>query len=55
LSYIITRQTDIVVQIQLSWVELHHVAAFFSLALCLALVPAYIAFRSTTIKDLRAG
>ncbi len=52
---LVARQTDITMLVSLGWIEYHHVAAFFSLALILALFPAYVAFSRATVTDLRAG
>lgn len=54
-AIVVARETDITLRVFLSWNEYQHVAAFFSLALLLAVFPAYIAFRKAGVADLRAG
>ena len=55
LSRIITRRTDILVEAVLGWPEFHLVAAFFSLTLFLALLPASIVYGRAVVADLRAN
>ena len=52
---IVTKRTNIAMQIRIDWIEFQHVAAFFSMALLLALLPAWIAYRNTKITDLRGA
>ncbi len=54
-AIVVARETDITLRVFFSWNEYQHVAAFFSLALLLAVFPAYIAFRKAGVADLRAG
>lgn len=50
---IVTRGTDIAVNATLGWPEIHLVAAFASLTLVLALLPAWLAIRRPLVTDLR--
>jgi putative ABC transport system permease protein len=54
LSRIVTARTDVLVTARLGWTEAQLVAAFASLALLLALVPAFLAGRRSPLEDLRA-
>jgi putative ABC transport system permease protein len=54
MSRIVTARTDVLVSAGLGWPELHLVAAFVSLTLLLALLPAWLAVRRPLIPDLRA-
>ncbi|WMT91186.1 FtsX-like permease family protein [Pelagibacterium sp. H642] len=54
ISRIVTQQTDILVNATLSWPEFHLVAAFVSLTVILALVPAFIALSRPVVTDLRS-
>lgn len=53
ISKVVTARTDILVQASLSWPEVHLVAAFVSLTLLLALLPAFIALNRPVVSDLR--
>lgn len=53
ISRIVTERTDILVSATLSWPEFHLVAAFVSLTVILALVPAFIALSRPVVTDLR--
>lgn len=53
-SAVVEARTDVAVNTDLGWPELHAAAAFISLAVVLALVPAWLAVRRPTIADLRA-
>ena len=53
LSRIVTARTDIALAAALGWSEWHAVAAFTSLAVLLALVPALLAARRPVLADLR--
>lgn len=53
-SRIITARTDILVTASVTWTEVHLVAAFVSLTLLLALVPAWVATRRHLLTDLRS-
>ncbi|MDO5612715.1 MAG: FtsX-like permease family protein [Paracoccus sp. (in: a-proteobacteria)] len=53
ISTIVTTRTDVLVAARLGWPELHLVAAFVSLTLLLALVPAWMAVRRPLLTDLR--
>ncbi|MDO5631258.1 MAG: FtsX-like permease family protein [Paracoccus sp. (in: a-proteobacteria)] len=53
ISTIVTTRTDVLVTANLGWPELHLVAAFISLTLLLALVPAWMAVRRPLLTDLR--
>jgi len=54
LSRLVTARTDILVTATLGWPEMHLVAAFVSLTLILALLPAWVAVRRPLVPDLRA-
>ena len=54
LSRIVTARTEVLVQARIGWTEVQLVAAFASLALLLALVPALLAGRRSPLEDLRA-
>ena len=53
LSRVVTARTDIALAATLGWSEWHAVAAFVSLAVLLALVPATLAARRPILGDLR--
>ncbi|WP_404403526.1 ABC transporter permease [Pelagibacterium halotolerans] len=53
ISRIVTARTDILVRSSLGWPELHLVAAFVSVTVALALVPAFIALSRPVVTDLR--
>ncbi|MDO5706149.1 MAG: FtsX-like permease family protein [Paracoccus sp. (in: a-proteobacteria)] len=53
ISTVVTSRTDVLVTANLGWPELHLVAAFVSLTLLLALVPAWMAVRRPLLTDLR--
>ncbi|WP_068118990.1 FtsX-like permease family protein [Tropicimonas marinistellae] len=54
ISRIVSERTDILIRAQLGWPELHLVAAFFSITVLLALVPALLALRRAPVADLRS-
>ncbi|SDZ93347.1 FtsX-like permease family protein [Rubrimonas cliftonensis] len=54
-SRIVTARTDVLVAPALGFAEAHLVAAFFSLATLLALLPAFGAYRRGVVEDLRAA
>lgn len=54
-SRIVTARTDVAVAPALGFAEAHLVAAFFSLATLLALLPAFGAYRRGVAEDLRAA
>lgn len=54
LSAIITARTDVLVQTQIGWTELHLTAGFISLTLTLSLLPAFAATRHPLLTDLRS-
>nr|WP_321460639.1 ABC transporter permease [uncultured Cohaesibacter sp.] len=53
ISGIVTARTNILVESTLGWPEFHLVAAFVSLTVCLAMIPAFLALRRPVIADLR--
>lgn len=53
ISRIVSARTDILVQVSLSWPEFHLVAAFVSLTILLAMIPAFLSLRRPVIADLR--
>ena len=53
ISAIVSARTNILVEVTLSWPEFHLVAAFVSLTVCLAMIPAFLALRRPVIADLR--
>lgn len=53
ISTVVTARTDVLVTASLGWPEAHLVAAFISLTLLLALVPAWMAARRPLLTDLR--
>ncbi len=53
LSRVVTARTDVLVQADLGWSELHLVAGFVSLTVLLALVPAALALNRPVVGDLR--
>ncbi len=53
LSAIVTRQTDILVQASIGWSEVHLVAAFVSLSVVLAILPAWAVQRRPVLPALR--
>lgn len=55
LSREVAARTDIAVTPTLGFPELHAVAAFFSVAAVLALIPAFAAYRRPALDDLRAS
>ena len=55
ISRIVSERTDILVRASLGWPELHLVAAFLSITVLLALVPAALALRRSPVEDLRAS
>ncbi|WP_236042526.1 FtsX-like permease family protein [Roseibium aggregatum] len=54
ISSVVTARTDILVTASLSWPEFHLIAAFVSLTVLLALLPAFMAMSRNIITDLRA-
>ncbi|POF28518.1 putative ABC transport system permease protein [Roseibium marinum] len=54
ISSIVTAKTDILVTATLSWPEFHLIAAFVSLTVLLALLPAFMTMSRNIITDLRA-
>ncbi|GAB2184462.1 ABC transporter permease [Roseibium sp. LAB1] len=54
ISSIVTTRTDILVTATLDWPEFHLIAAFVSLTMLLALLPAFMAMSRNIITDLRA-
>lgn len=54
ISRVVSERTDIAVSATLSWPEFHLVAAFVSLTVLLALVPAFIALSRPVVTDLRS-
>ncbi len=55
ISTYITMRTDIVIRVSLDWPEFQLVAAFISITLVLACIPAAFAHRQNVVKDLRMG
>lgn len=53
ISRAITARTDVLVEAQLGWSELHLVAGFVSLTVILALLPAWLSMRRPVVVDLR--
>ena len=53
ISGIVSARTNILVEVILSWPEFHLVAAFVSLTVCLAMIPAFLALRRPVVADLR--
>ena len=53
ISRIVTARTDILVTARLGWPELQLVAAFVSITVMLALLPAGLALARPVVKDLR--
>ena len=53
ISRAITARTDVLVEAQLGWSELHLVAGFVSLTVLLALLPAWLSMRRPVVVDLR--
>jgi len=53
LSAVLTARTDILVTAALGWTEMHLVAAFVSLTVVLALLPAFGALTREVVADLR--
>ncbi len=53
-SRIVTARTDVLVTARVTWTEVHLVAGFVSLALVLALIPAWAATRRPLLTDLRS-
>ena len=53
ISRAIAARTDILVEAQLGWSELHLVAGFVSLTVLLALLPAWLSMRRPVVVDLR--
>jgi len=54
ISSVVTARTDILVTATLSWPEFHLIAAFVSLTVLLALLPAFMTMSRHIITDLRA-
>lgn len=55
ISRILSERTDILIRAQIGWPELHLVAAFLSITVLLALVPAALALRRAPVEDLRSS
>jgi len=53
ISDIISAQTEILIRARLGWSEFHLVAAFVSIVLLIALLPAFATLRRPIIEDLR--
>lgn len=53
LSAILTSRTDVLVVARIGWTEMQFVTGFASLALILALLPAFLASRRPPLEDLR--
>lgn len=53
IAQVVTQRTDVLVRATLGWPEIHQVAAFTSLTLVLALIPAWLAMRRPLMTDLR--
>ncbi|MFV0358574.1 FtsX-like permease family protein [Tropicimonas sp.] len=54
ISQVVSERTDILIEASLGWPELHMVAAFLSLSVLLALLPAALTLRRSPVADLRS-